>query len=54
MLVKEERKLAGATRACWEDKSAPASFTEESEELQTQSYSREQQNMLLLQLLEML
>ena len=48
VIVKEGEELAGATRACWEGKSAPVSFAGGSEEQQIRPFSREQQNMLLL------
>ena len=54
MIVKEVEELAGATRACWEGKSAPISFAGGSKEQQIRPFSSEQQNMLLLLLLEVL
>ena len=52
VIVKEGEELAGATRACWEGKSAPVSFAGGSEEQQIRRFSSEQQNMMLLMLLE--
>ena len=54
MIVKEGKELAGATRACWEGKSAPVTFTGGSEEQKIRPFSSEQQNMLFLLLLEVL
>ena len=54
VIVKEGKELAGATRACWEGKSAPVSFAGGSKEQQIRPFSSEQQNMLFLLLLEVL
>ena len=54
MIVKEGEELAGATRACWEGKSAPVSFAGGSEGQQIKPFSSELQSMPLLLLLEML
>ena len=53
MIVKEGEELAGATRACWKGKSAPASSAGGREGLQIRPFSSEQQSMLPLLLMEM-